>query len=97
MRLARELGTDTIRAVATAAIREAANQEEFTRAIAQNAGVAVEVLSDEEEARLAFVGATSALDHPPDGDIAVIDVGGSSSEIAIGTIASKYSGSKSQA
>ena len=37
VRLARELGTDTIRAVATAAIREAANQEEFTRAIAENA------------------------------------------------------------
>src|ERR1017187_4245801 len=87
VRLARELGTVTIRAVATAAIREASNQQEFTRAIAEHAGVAVEVLSDEEEARLAFVGATSALDHPPDGDIAVIDVGGSSSEIAIGTIA----------
>ncbi|HEY7966884.1 MAG TPA: hypothetical protein VID68_07635 [Solirubrobacteraceae bacterium] len=87
VRLARELGTEEIRAVATAAIREAANQEEFTRAIAKSCGVSVEVLSDEEEARLAFVGATSALDHPPDGDIAVIDVGGSSSEIAIGTIA----------
>src|ERR1700688_2847831 len=87
VRLARELGTETIRAVATAAIREAANQDEFTRAIAKSSGVAVDVLSDEEEARLAFVGATSALDHPPDGDIAVIDVGGSSSEIAIGTFA----------
>jgi exopolyphosphatase/guanosine-5'-triphosphate,3'-diphosphate pyrophosphatase len=86
VRLARELGTETIRAVATAAIREASNQDEFTRAIAKGCGVAVEVLSDEEEARLAFVGATSALDHPPDGDIAVIDVGGSSSEVAIGTI-----------
>jgi len=87
VRLARELGTETIRAVATAAIRESANQEDLTRAVAQRAGVEVEVLSDEEEARLAFVGATSALDHPPDGDIAVIDVGGASSEIAIGTIA----------
>ena len=87
VRLARELGTETIRAVATAAIREAANQEDFTRAIAARTGVDVEVLSDEEEARLAFVGATSALDHPPAGVIAVIDVGGSSSEIAIGTIA----------
>src|SRR5580698_9878791 len=87
VRLARELGTETIRAVATAAIREAANQDDFTRAIAERTGVEVEVLSDEEEARLAFVGATSALDHPPDGDIAVVDVGGSSSEIAIGTIA----------
>ena len=45
VRLARELGTDTIRAVATAAIREASNQEEFTRAIAENAGVAVEVVA----------------------------------------------------
>ena len=87
VRLARELGTEVIRTVATAAIREAANQDDFTRAIAERAGVAVEVLSDEEEARLAFVGATSALDHPPDGDIAVVDVGGASSEIAIGTIA----------
>jgi exopolyphosphatase / guanosine-5'-triphosphate,3'-diphosphate pyrophosphatase len=86
VRLARELGTETIRAVATAAIREASNQDEFTRAVAKSCGVAVEVLSDEEEARLAFVGATNALEHPPGGDIAVIDVGGSSSEIAIGTI-----------
>src|SRR5580692_5358306 len=93
VRLARELGTETIRAVATAAIREASNQDEFTRAIAKSCGV--EVLSDEEEARFAFVGATSALDHPPDGDIAVIDVGGSSSEVAIGTIAAGVRASSS--
>jgi exopolyphosphatase / guanosine-5'-triphosphate,3'-diphosphate pyrophosphatase len=86
VRVARELGSETIRAVATAAIREAANQDELVAAIADRAGLEVEILTDEEEARLAFVGATSALDHPPDGDIAVIDVGGASSEIAIGTI-----------
>src|ERR1700688_2179618 len=40
-RLPRGLDTDTIRAVATAAIREAANQDEFTRAIAERAGLAV--------------------------------------------------------
>jgi exopolyphosphatase/guanosine-5'-triphosphate,3'-diphosphate pyrophosphatase len=87
VRVARELGSETIRAVATAAIREASNQDELTGAIAQRTGLDVVVLTDEEEARLAFVGATTALDHPPDGDIAVIDVGGASSEIAIGTIA----------
>ena len=87
VRLARELGTRAIRTVATAAIREAANREDFARTLAARAGVEVEVLSGEEEARLAFVGATNALEHPPSGDIAVIDVGGSSSEIAIGTIA----------
>jgi exopolyphosphatase/guanosine-5'-triphosphate,3'-diphosphate pyrophosphatase len=87
IRVARALGSETIRAVATAAIREAANQDALTGAIAERTGIDVEVLSDEDEARLAFVGATSALDQPPDGDIAVIDVGGASSEIAIGTIA----------
>jgi exopolyphosphatase/guanosine-5'-triphosphate,3'-diphosphate pyrophosphatase len=42
------------------------------------------VLSDEEEARLSFVGATRTLTTPVGGTIAVIDVGGGSSEIAIG-------------
>lgn len=87
VRLARDLGTRAIRTVATAAVREAANREDFARALAARAGVEVEVLSGEEEARLAFVGATNALEQPPFGDIAVIDVGGASSEIAIGTIA----------
>jgi exopolyphosphatase/guanosine-5'-triphosphate,3'-diphosphate pyrophosphatase len=87
VRVAKELGSETIRAVATAAIREAANQDELTGAIARRTGLEVAVLTDEEEARLAFVGATNALDQPPHGDIAVIDVGGASSEIAIGTIA----------
>jgi exopolyphosphatase/guanosine-5'-triphosphate,3'-diphosphate pyrophosphatase len=93
VRLAQELGTETIRAVATAAIREASNQHEFTRAIADGAGVEVEVLSDEEEARLAFVGATSALDHPPDGDIATIVDGvraSSSFRIGSGFLADAY-------
>jgi hypothetical protein len=42
------------------------------------------VLSGEEEARLSFVGATRTLLEAPDGTVAVIDVGGGSSEIAIG-------------
>jgi exopolyphosphatase/guanosine-5'-triphosphate,3'-diphosphate pyrophosphatase len=46
----------------------------------------VEVLDDEQEARLAFVGATNALDQPPDGEVCVVDVGGASSEIAVGTV-----------
>ncbi|TMK42223.1 MAG: hypothetical protein E6G56_02110 [Actinobacteria bacterium] len=87
VRVAQELGTQNIRAVATAAIREAANQEDLAEAIRETAAVAVDVLTDEEEARLAFVGATRALDHAPDGDVAVVDVGGASSEIAVGTVA----------
>jgi len=86
VRLAQELGTETLRAVATAAIREAANQEDLLSAIHDAAGVGVDVLSDEDEARLAFVGATRALERAPDGEMAVIDVGGASCEIAYGTM-----------
>src|ERR1700722_17619786 len=39
VRLARELGTETSRAVATAAIREAANQDDLTRVVGERAGV----------------------------------------------------------
>jgi exopolyphosphatase/guanosine-5'-triphosphate,3'-diphosphate pyrophosphatase len=87
VRVARELGAEVIRAVATAAIREASNQQEIIDAIHAAAGVEVELLDDEEEARLAFVGATRALERAPEGDVVVVDVGGSSSEIALGTVA----------
>jgi exopolyphosphatase/guanosine-5'-triphosphate,3'-diphosphate pyrophosphatase len=44
------------------------------------------VLDDKEEARLAFLGATRTLGRPLDGRVAVVDVGGGSSEIAVGTV-----------
>ena len=44
-------------------------------------GIPVEVLSDHEEGRLAFIGATKALGHPVEGEIGVVDVGGGSSEV----------------
>jgi len=87
VRLARELGAEQTRAVATAAIREASNGEEAARAIADVSGVQVDVLSDEEEGRLSFIGATKGLGHPVEGKIGVVDVGGGSTEIIIGTAA----------
>ena len=87
VRLAQELGAEAIRTVATAAIREAKNREKAINAIERVAGVEIEVLSEHEEGRLAFVGATKTLGHPVDGDIGVVDVGGGSSEIVIGTVA----------
>jgi exopolyphosphatase/guanosine-5'-triphosphate,3'-diphosphate pyrophosphatase len=86
VRLARELGAEAIRVVATAAIRESKNAEEVAREIGKSAGVAVEVLSDKEEGRLAFIGATKTLGHPVEGEIGVVDVGGGSSEIILGTV-----------
>jgi exopolyphosphatase/guanosine-5'-triphosphate,3'-diphosphate pyrophosphatase len=53
--------------------------------ISRVAGVEVEVLSEHEEGRLAFLGATKTLGHPIEGEIGVVDVGGGSSEVVIGT------------
>jgi exopolyphosphatase / guanosine-5'-triphosphate,3'-diphosphate pyrophosphatase len=86
VRLARELGAETIRAVATAAVREAANGEAVAAAVSEGAGVRVEILSDEEEGRLSFVGATKTLGHPVSGRVGVVDVGGGSTEVILGTV-----------
>ena len=80
--LARELGADRIRAVATAAIRRAANARALVEAVELKAGMPLDVLQGEEEARLAFQGAARAAGVL--GSLAVIDVGGGSTEIAVG-------------
>jgi exopolyphosphatase / guanosine-5'-triphosphate,3'-diphosphate pyrophosphatase len=82
---ARELGAEQIAAVATAAIRDAANGAELTAAIRATCGLEVEVLAAEREARLAFLGAARTLGHVPDGDLGVVDVGGGSSEMVVGS------------
>jgi exopolyphosphatase/guanosine-5'-triphosphate,3'-diphosphate pyrophosphatase len=86
VRLAQEIGAEAIRTVATAAIREAAPRDEIVAEINRVAGVDVEVLSDQEEGRLAFLGATKTLGHPVEGDVAVVDVGGGSSEVVMGSV-----------
>ncbi len=87
VRLAEELGAEAIRTVATAAIRESDNGEEVAAEIGRIAGVEVDILSEQDEGRLAFIGATKTLGHPVEGEIAVVDVGGGSSEIVFGTVA----------
>jgi exopolyphosphatase / guanosine-5'-triphosphate,3'-diphosphate pyrophosphatase len=86
VRLARELGAETIRAVATAAIREASNGEAVAGEIGKESGVPVDILSDDEEGRLSFLGATKTLGHPAEGLVGVVDVGGGSTEIILGTV-----------
>lgn len=86
VRLARELGAEEIRAVATAAVREASNGEAVAVAIGEAAGVRVEILSEEEEGRLSFIGATKTLGHPVEGKVGVVDVGGGSTEVILGTV-----------
>src|SRR5947207_5023578 len=86
VRLAQEIGAEAIRTVATAAIREAANRDEIVAEINRVASVDVEVLSEHEEGRLAFIGATKTLGHPVEGEVAVVDVGGGSSEVVVGSV-----------
>jgi exopolyphosphatase/guanosine-5'-triphosphate,3'-diphosphate pyrophosphatase len=83
--LAAHLGAEQVRTVATAVIRRAANKREFCAALREHGGV--EVLDGTEEARLAFLGATRTLGTPLPGTIGVVDVGGGSTEIAVGTLA----------
>jgi exopolyphosphatase / guanosine-5'-triphosphate,3'-diphosphate pyrophosphatase len=85
--LAEQAGARTVRTVATAVIRSASNRDEFCAAMREYGGVEVSVLDGEEEARLAFLGATRTLGPPPAGRVGVVDVGGGSTEIAIGTVA----------
>jgi exopolyphosphatase/guanosine-5'-triphosphate,3'-diphosphate pyrophosphatase len=86
-RLAQELGATDIAVVATAAVRSAKNRDEFESAIESEAALPVRVLTGDEEARLAFLGATRTFTGPLDGAVAVVDVGGGSTEIVIGTVA----------
>jgi exopolyphosphatase/guanosine-5'-triphosphate,3'-diphosphate pyrophosphatase len=87
VRLARELGAEEIRAVATAAIREASNGDDVAIAVGAAAGIPIEVLPEEEEGRLSFIGATKTLGHPAEGLVGVVDVGGGSTEVILGTVA----------
>jgi exopolyphosphatase / guanosine-5'-triphosphate,3'-diphosphate pyrophosphatase len=82
---ARKLGSDEVHGVATAAIRRAANGDALVSAIRGRCGLGVRILTGDEEARLAFVGAARTLDHLPCGSLGVVDVGGGSSELVVGT------------
>ena len=77
------LGVGAARLVATSAVRDAVNGAEFLEAAAGVLGVPAELLSGEEEGRLAFAGATADL-PPVRGDDVVVDIGGGSTELVVG-------------
>jgi exopolyphosphatase/guanosine-5'-triphosphate,3'-diphosphate pyrophosphatase len=93
--VANEVGAEQIVAVATAAIRGAGNRDELVDAVQEAGGMELSILSGEEEARLSFVGATRTMLERPTGTVAVIDVGGGSSEIAVGEPDGKMTWSES--
>jgi len=77
-------GVEQVRAIATSAARDASNRDEFFTRAESALGVRPELLSGEEEGRLAFAGATTGLD-PARGPFCVVDLGGGSTEFAVGT------------
>ena len=82
---ARELGAVDVRGVATAAVRRATNRDALVAAVLGSCGLQVRILSAEEEARLAFTGAARTLGYVPTGPLGVVDVGGGSCELVVGT------------
>lgn len=80
--LARQLGAKRIEAVATSAVRDAANGAAFLSRVRKEAGLRVRLLDGDEEARLAF---RSALAHFElgVGRSVVMDIGGGSLELAL--------------
>ncbi len=81
--LARTFSTEEFVAVATSAMREAANQNEILHLLRQEAQIDVRVISGQEEARLIYLGVASGI-HIEDRQVFFIDIGGGSTEIAVG-------------
>jgi exopolyphosphatase / guanosine-5'-triphosphate,3'-diphosphate pyrophosphatase len=79
----RAAGAAEIAAVATAGMRIADNSAELVDAVRERCGVGIEVIPGEEEARLAYAGATAELDAGP-GSRVVFDTGGGSTEFTLG-------------
>ncbi|HUO74744.1 MAG TPA: hypothetical protein VMU39_28520 [Solirubrobacteraceae bacterium] len=80
---ARREGAAAIAAVGTAGLRIASNGAELVEAVQARCGVGIEVISGDEEARLAFVAATAELDLG-EGSLVVFDTGGGSSQFTFG-------------
>ena len=72
-----------VRAIATSAARRAHNASTFFRAVSTQTGIGVDVISGMEEARLTWLGGLHGLDCL-DTMIAVVDLGGGSTEIVMG-------------
>jgi exopolyphosphatase / guanosine-5'-triphosphate,3'-diphosphate pyrophosphatase len=72
-------------AVMTSAVRDAANGDEFAAAVRERYGIEARTLTGSEEARLTFLGATAGRDpHDPTARV-VIDIGGGSTELTLGS------------
>jgi exopolyphosphatase/guanosine-5'-triphosphate,3'-diphosphate pyrophosphatase len=80
-----EHNVDAVRFVATSATRDAANKDDFENEIEHILGVRPEVIPGQTEARLSFLGATSAARRQvSQAPYLVVDLGGGSTELVLG-------------
>ncbi|MBQ0902959.1 Ppx/GppA phosphatase family protein [Micromonospora sp. U21] len=79
-----KLGAERVRMCATSASRDAANAADFTEMVQRTLGVAPEVVSGDEEARLSFTGAVRGLPTDAKEPFLVVDIGGGSTEFVVG-------------
>jgi exopolyphosphatase/guanosine-5'-triphosphate,3'-diphosphate pyrophosphatase len=79
---------EAVRFVATSATRDAGNADVFADGVRTRLGVRLEVASGDEEAQLAFDGATRSLPALPS-PVAVLDIGGGSTELIVGDAADR--------
>jgi len=82
--ICRDLVVERTRMVATSASRDADNFQGFRSMVVAVLAADPEVISGAEEAELSFAGATRGLD-PADGPFLVMDIGGGSTELVLGT------------
>lgn len=78
-------GAAEIRAFGTSALRDAANRKDFVQRVREETGIDLVEVSGEDEARHTFRGAAFGLELPE--RYAVVDLGGGSTELALGTAA----------
>jgi len=76
-------GVERIEAIATSAVRDASNGGAFVAELRERFALSARVLDGEEEARLTYMGATA--EHPPSEPTLVVDIGGGSTELVVGT------------
>jgi exopolyphosphatase/guanosine-5'-triphosphate,3'-diphosphate pyrophosphatase len=80
--LARQLGATRIEAVATSAVRDAANGDQFVARVRQEAGLELRIIDGAGEARLSWLSALAHFDVGI-GRTVVMDIGGGSLELAL--------------
>jgi exopolyphosphatase/guanosine-5'-triphosphate,3'-diphosphate pyrophosphatase len=78
-----ELEPELTVALATSAVRDADNGDEFRQLVHDRFDLDLQIIPGEEEARLTFLGATAAR-APGEGPLVVIDIGGGSTEFVVG-------------